>query len=54
MGVVEDWASAIWQSEDDDPVYECQRCESQFEVEYYVCPDCGGYRVERTDWGDCD
>ncbi len=54
MGVVEDWASAIWQSEDDDPVYECQRCDSQFEVEYYICPDCGSYRVERTDWEDCD
>ncbi len=54
MGVVDEWASAIWQSEDDDSVYECQQCESQFEVEYYTCPDCGGYRVERTDWGDCD
>ena len=50
MGVVDEWASAIWQSDDDDPVYECQQCENQFEVRYYQCPDCGSYQVERTDW----
>mgnify|MGYP006292240697 CR=1 FL=1 len=30
--------------------YECQRCETGFEMRRQVCPECGGYRIERVDW----
>jgi rRNA maturation endonuclease Nob1 len=30
--------------------YVCFQCDSQFKVEHYSCPECGGYRVERTEW----
>ncbi len=30
--------------------YECSGCGERFAIEYYSCPDCGGYRVERIDW----
>ncbi|WP_424017141.1 hypothetical protein ACOZ4N_14835 [Halorientalis pallida] len=29
--------------------YECQRCGSQYEARRQVCPDCGGFSIER-DW----
>ncbi|WP_164974747.1 hypothetical protein [Halegenticoccus tardaugens] len=30
------------------PPYVCLGCGSRFEVQYHVCPDCGGYRVEHA------
>ena len=30
--------------------YECKGCERGFEMQRQVCPDCGGYRIERADW----
>lgn len=30
--------------------YECQGCGEAYELEYYSCPGCGSYRVERTRW----
>jgi rRNA maturation endonuclease Nob1 len=32
--------------------YECRVCESRFPVQYQVCPDCGGYTIDRVEWGD--
>lgn len=31
----------------DDLVFICRGCRETFEMEYHVCPECGGYRVER-------
>jgi len=28
--------------------YECQTCEAAYDLEYYVCPECGGFSVERS------
>lgn len=36
--------------EADDRLYECLGCGQGFELEYYSCPDCGSFRVERTEW----
>jgi rubrerythrin len=30
--------------------YVCRSCGYDFEVEHHVCPECGGYSVERLDW----
>lgn len=27
--------------------YECLTCGERYEVEYYVCPECNGFSVER-------
>ncbi|EJN60466.1 hypothetical protein HSB1_10690 [Halogranum salarium B-1] len=28
------------------PAYRCHGCHTGFDVQYHVCPDCGGYSVE--------
>ncbi len=33
-----------------DPVYKCEGCDNSFTVRYQVCPECGGYTIERNDW----
>lgn len=33
-------------SHDGQPAYHCHGCCAEFEVQYHVCPDCGGYSVE--------
>jgi rRNA maturation endonuclease Nob1 len=30
--------------------YECQACCARFDAQRQVCPDCGSYTIERTDW----
>jgi len=30
--------------------YECQSCGARFRVEYYRCPQCGGYSLDRAEW----
>ena len=30
--------------------YECRRCHAKFDLRYYSCPECGSYRVERSEW----
>lgn len=30
--------------------YECFGCGQGFKLEYYSCPECGSFRVERTEW----
>lgn len=27
--------------------YGCLQCDNQYEVQYYVCPNCGSFTVER-------
>ncbi|WP_458187652.1 hypothetical protein [Haladaptatus sp. NG-WS-4] len=36
-------------SEQESP-YECKGCGASFGVQYQVCPECGGYTIERDDW----
>jgi lipopolysaccharide biosynthesis regulator YciM len=28
--------------------YECRTCGQRYELEYYVCPECEGFSVERA------
>ncbi|WP_435347717.1 hypothetical protein [Haloarchaeobius sp. HRN-SO-5] len=30
--------------------YVCRSCESGYDVQHHICPDCGSYSVERLDW----
>jgi rRNA maturation endonuclease Nob1 len=30
--------------------YECQACCARFDAQRQVCPTCGSYTIERTDW----
>lgn len=30
--------------------YECQHCGARFDAQRQVCPACGSYTIERTDW----
>lgn len=36
--------------EDAPDEYACLACETTYEVQYHVCPECGGYSVDRIDW----
>jgi len=36
--------------EDAPHEYVCLACETGYDVQHHVCPECGGYSVERTDW----
>ena len=33
-----------------DRPYRCRRCETSFELQHHVCPECGSYTVERAVW----
>lgn len=35
-------------SNDEQPAYRCNGCGTGFQVQYHVCPGCGGFRVEPT------
>jgi rRNA maturation endonuclease Nob1 len=30
--------------------YACQACCARFDAQRQVCPTCGSYTIERTDW----
>ncbi|MFB6171241.1 MAG: 50S ribosomal protein L32 [Haloarculaceae archaeon] len=30
--------------------YRCRNCETAFELQHHVCPECGSYAVERDAW----
>ena len=30
--------------------YMCGNCGSEFDIQYHVCPECGGFNVERQHW----
>jgi rRNA maturation endonuclease Nob1 len=34
--------------------YACQTCGARFDSQRQVCPACGGYTIERTDWPRLD
>ncbi|WP_203229084.1 hypothetical protein [Halobellus captivus] len=33
--------------------YRCQGCDSAYDVQYHVCPECGGFSVELQVQDDC-
>jgi rRNA maturation endonuclease Nob1 len=35
-----------------NPPYACKCCDSRFAVQYQVCPECGGYSIERVNWSE--
>ena len=34
--------------------YACRTCRERFAREHHVCPECGGFSVERTEWSHLD
>lgn len=34
--------------------YECQACGARFATQRQVCPTCGSYTIERTEWPRLD
>lgn len=50
MGVVKELHTLVFASTTSDGAYQCQRCRTQFDAQYHVCPECGGYRVDRIKW----
>ncbi len=50
VGIVHDVCSLLDSDTEAVSAYECRRCESEFDLQYHVCPDCGSYQVERTTW----
>jgi rRNA maturation endonuclease Nob1 len=46
---------AVMDPDRDDPLpYECRTCGARFELQRQVCPECGGYTLDRLDWSsDC-
>jgi predicted RNA-binding Zn-ribbon protein involved in translation (DUF1610 family) len=39
------------QEQDADSQYVCRGCGEAFGLEHYICPECGGYSVERSQAG---
>jgi len=35
---------------DTDAGFECQGCGTSLEAQRQVCPECGGYHIDRADW----
>ena len=40
------WSELLGRGE--ERPYECQTCGSRYDLQHYVCPDCGGHAVDRT------
>jgi rRNA maturation endonuclease Nob1 len=30
--------------------YQCQRCQTGFDAQRQICPECGGCHIDRADW----
>ena len=39
------------QERDGDARYVCRGCGEAYGLEHYICPECGGYSVERSEAG---
>lgn len=47
MGILERVADRFQQEASERP-YECLQCGVRLDVEYYVCPSCGSFSVDRA------
>lgn len=53
MSVIERISGAFFAEEEQQPgPYACQHCGSRFTLQHQVCPECGGYAIERVDWSE--
>lgn len=51
MNIVTTLKQEITNTDPPEPLpYECGSCGVRFELQRHVCPDCGGYTIERTEW----
>lgn len=46
MGMLSKMAAHFRQESSDRP-YECLHCGIHLDVEYYTCPDCGSFSIDR-------
>jgi rRNA maturation endonuclease Nob1 len=48
-------AAFTMSTEDERHPYECTNCGARFALQRQVCPECGGYSLDRTEWcsGEC-
>jgi rRNA maturation endonuclease Nob1 len=47
MMALVDRLQGLLSTEDPTEPYQCPGCASRFELQYHVCPDCGGYSIHR-------
>ncbi|WP_435359142.1 hypothetical protein [Haloarchaeobius sp. DFWS5] len=33
-----------------EETYVCRSCETGYDVQHHVCPECGGYSVDSVEW----
>lgn len=46
MGILDGVTDRI-RGESPERPYECQQCEARYEVEYFRCPECGSFAIDR-------
>lgn len=52
MSVIDRISDAFFHEEEHPGPYACQNCDRRFSLQYQVCPECGGYAIERVDWSE--
>jgi len=50
MGTLDRVVARLLDDDDTRADYVCRNCDTALDVQHHVCPECGGYSVERTDW----
>lgn len=51
MSIINRLVARLGSAEKEEPrPYQCRTCQRQFARQYYICPACGGFRVDRTEW----
>lgn len=46
MGILKGVTDRLREETPERP-YECLQCDARLEVEYYVCPECGSFSIDR-------
>lgn len=52
MSVINRISDAFFDKEHQQDPYACQSCGRRFSLQHQVCPECGGYAIERVDWSE--
>jgi len=50
MGIVDGLSNLFGPHTQSEGIYQCQSCQALFDAQFHVCPNCGGYRVDRREW----